>query len=54
MKINFDAIDNKVLNVYIIKEEYLVKSNQVFSRMEIESSDCQPTIAKMFYIVIRT
>jgi hypothetical protein len=29
-----------------LKEEYLVKSNQVCARMEIEISDCQPTIAK--------
>jgi hypothetical protein len=28
------------------KEEYLVKSNQVFARMENEISDCKPTIAK--------
>jgi hypothetical protein len=38
----------------MVKEEYLVKSNQVCARMEIEISDCYLTIAKMFYIVIRT
>jgi hypothetical protein len=29
-----------------LKEENLVKSNQVCARMEIVISDCQPTIAK--------
>jgi hypothetical protein len=29
-----------------IKEEYLVKSNQVCARMEIEISDCHQLIAK--------
>jgi hypothetical protein len=38
-----------------VKEEYLVKSNQVWARMEMEISDCQPTIAQnVLYIVIRT
>jgi hypothetical protein len=36
-----------------VKEEYLVKSNQVCARrgarIEIEISDCQPTIAKDVY-----
>jgi hypothetical protein len=32
------------------KEGYLVKSNQVCTTMEIEISDCQPTIAiNVFY-----
>jgi hypothetical protein len=32
--------------IFLLTEEYLVKSNQVCARMEIEISDCQPTIAK--------
>jgi MFS superfamily sulfate permease-like transporter len=42
------------VSVFYFKVGYLVKSNQVCATMEIEISDCQPTIAKMFYIVIRT
>jgi hypothetical protein len=37
---------SKILKLESFKEEYLVKSNQVCARMEIEISDCQPTIAK--------
>jgi hypothetical protein len=36
------------INFVVFKEGYQVKSNQVCATMEIQISDCQPTIAKKF------
>jgi hypothetical protein len=51
---NYFAPNIIVAQKFDLKEEHLVKSNQVRTTIEIKSSDCRARIAKMASIVVKT